>query len=481
MKRSSLRLFLSLALLPILVFACSSDSDDEEITAELEDLFTDALNFEGGTVKDGTPPEGQSGADAPQLSAVQGDTLRLGAPFAFSLASDFAEAENVTKAVVFVKGSAKYIEVDAGLAAGTAELFGRLQAETDLRGKAFTLEFALQTADGHTGEYRSLEVSVADEDAQELTMGEEIILLTSVGETSHESGRPEGRAGADVPQILSLSGPATLAAGETFMLSLETAYTGKVSAVLLTTPGNAAYKELPATLSEGHVMVGGELADASEGERLTFLFALTNESGAGLYRSWSFTVGSGVADGDADGDADNAVDGDTDNAVDGDTDNAVDGDEESTGATWTDTTTGFVWEKPHSNIITWQAAIDYCDTLNLDGYDDWRLPDITELRTLLRGCPATETGGTCNVGVGAEECLDRSCKDDTCVGCANDGGPDPNGCYWPDEMNGGCVIVWSASVATGSLSDSAWHVNFNYGGVDRDNQGYPNNSICVRN
>ncbi len=32
---------------------------------------------------------------------------------------------------------------------------------------------------------------------------------------------------------------------------------------------------------------------------------------------------------------------------------------------------------------TWQAAIDRCEALELDGYSDWRLPNINELKSIV--------------------------------------------------------------------------------------------------
>ncbi|KHK01057.1 hypothetical protein NY78_3598 [Desulfovibrio sp. TomC] len=49
-----------------------------------------------------------------------------------------------------------------------------------------------------------------------------------------------------------------------------------------------------------------------------------------------------------------------------------------------DTTTGLIWEKTASAASkSWAEALAYCQNQTVDGYTDWRLPDIMELRTLV--------------------------------------------------------------------------------------------------
>ena len=53
--------------------------------------------------------------------------------------------------------------------------------------------------------------------------------------------------------------------------------------------------------------------------------------------------------------------------------------------TVTDTCTGLMWQQETAPVMfTWQAALDHCeDDLSLAGYEDWRLPNIRELQSIV--------------------------------------------------------------------------------------------------
>lgn len=121
----------------------------------------------------------------------------------------------------------------------------------------------------------------------------------------------------------------------------------------------------------------------------------------------------------------------------------------------TDSTTGLEWQNDLTTatvVRKWEDAIDYCENhVNLGGHNDWRLPNINELLSIVdysKGNPA----------------IDRSVF------------------YVPDSLSS---AYWSSTTdISGALgTDAAWYINFYFGTVSsgyKDNRYVPPYVRCVR-
>lgn len=120
--------------------------------------------------------------------------------------------------------------------------------------------------------------------------------------------------------------------------------------------------------------------------------------------------------------------------------------------TVTDSKSGLMWAKCAEGLsgsgctigsadgYTWQEALDMAAGKSLAGYDDWRLPNINELHSIVE-----------------EQC----------------GDPAINLAVFPNTPSS---VFWSASLHS-NYSNKAWYVNFN-GGDSFNN--YRNNNYYVR-
>ena len=123
--------------------------------------------------------------------------------------------------------------------------------------------------------------------------------------------------------------------------------------------------------------------------------------------------------------------------------------------------------------ISWRKAFEYCENLEKNGHTDWRLPNIDELRTIIKNCPATESGGSCRV---SEEkgCLSEECSES----CACEM-KEENGGYY--SRLGDSSALWS-NTSDQASSDNAWVVDFNSAGIDNwsKTENFVHNIRCVR-
>jgi hypothetical protein len=178
--------------------------------------------------------------------------------------------------------------------------------------------------------------------------------------------------------------------------------------------------------------------------------------------------------GDDDAGDDDAGDDDAgdDDAGDDDTGDDDDGFSCAEGAC-ADAASGLLWQAaPTGGRMDWNATQGHCESLDLAGHTDWRVPSISELRSLVRGCPASMTDGACAV---TDECLEPTCVGANCDGCDLGGGPGPDGVYWPAELTEGeAVFTWTSSTVE-SQDAFAWGVLFLSAKVDLNakNKTYP--------
>ncbi len=131
---------------------------------------------------------------------------------------------------------------------------------------------------------------------------------------------------------------------------------------------------------------------------------------------------------------------------------------------WGDSTRGLCWQDPPSNSQMFVSnALKYCQDMSLDDHSDWRLPNINELRSLIRGCPANGLGGAC--GVSDPGCLNKGSCRSACESCTERQGPGKESCYWSAELGGACDTKFWSSSEVESDSEKKWFVNFANGEV----------------
>jgi hypothetical protein len=141
-----------------------------------------------------------------------------------------------------------------------------------------------------------------------------------------------------------------------------------------------------------------------------------------------------------------------------------------------DPTTSLCWQDPPPDReMGWSEAIAHCDGLDLGGFDDWRLPGISELRSLIRKCPATMAGGTCGVTDG---CSGEDCRDASCAGCTSGTTPEAP-CYWAWVLHGPCDYYWSSS-SYADVWTRAWLVSFDRAVVLASSDTFTHYARCVR-
>jgi len=133
------------------------------------------------------------------------------------------------------------------------------------------------------------------------------------------------------------------------------------------------------------------------------------------------------------------------------------------------------WSEKSSSKMTWDDAISYCRALFEEDLYGWRLPNIDELRTLIKNCPKTETGGECKISE-KNNCLYDKCRNS----CACEY-KEENGGYYSKLGDDDKVWLWSSSTRL-DFKNWAWIVGFHYGTIGNDPKDKTKHHVrCVRN
>ncbi len=112
--------------------------------------------------------------------------------------------------------------------------------------------------------------------------------------------------------------------------------------------------------------------------------------------------------------------------------------------TITDKKTNLTWQKGEQGKKRWEVARRFCDTMELAGYDDWRMPSKKELISLVERNMFNPS-------------IDRR--------------------FFPDAQP---VDYWTTSQGTVSVGSAAWLVNFGYGDTHFFNKSNEYAVRCVR-
>jgi hypothetical protein len=123
---------------------------------------------------------------------------------------------------------------------------------------------------------------------------------------------------------------------------------------------------------------------------------------------------------------------------------------------------GNLYWSERSFPVGWYQAISYCSNLREGGYSDWRLPNIDELRMLIKNCSKTVTGGSCRVSQ-QNKCLSTKCWKEPTRSCYCEVKQNNDG-YYSKLGDDGMVALWSNTSAS-DIVNLAWLITFVDAGV----------------
>ena len=134
-----------------------------------------------------------------------------------------------------------------------------------------------------------------------------------------------------------------------------------------------------------------------------------------------------------------------------------------------------MWSPLSLGSMNWEESANYCENLSVCGHDDWRLPNIDELRKLVKNCPKMAPEGECRIsendllsnmeakadGAWEGTCegeWETECADGSCV-CSSSQQPEIPGYF--SEVDDKNIELWSSSAVT-DMTDHVWILRFNF-------------------
>ena len=121
-----------------------------------------------------------------------------------------------------------------------------------------------------------------------------------------------------------------------------------------------------------------------------------------------------------------------------------------------------IWSARSEDKMNWQNADNYCKDLNTKkygGFTGWRMPNISELRTLVLNCSFTEPNGSCNINTSCLYMYEETCDNEACTDCEYDETNPGKHSKFGDSAG-----LWSSSTASDN-SDYAAKIYFYSGNV----------------
>ena len=93
--------------------------------------------------------------------------------------------------------------------------------------------------------------------------------------------------------------------------------------------------------------------------------------------------------------------------------------------------------------MTFENALKYCENLEENGFDDWRLPTLYEIRTVDEKCEEEENSDFCAV---TDSCEWDNCESELCGKCLKYADFTGSGTFWTTmETYGGKTAVFTVS------------------------------------